>query len=1242
MKSKHPYRFSSKFYLLSILAFLFFLDGFGLWYATKVDRDRTLEHARVVLEKTAISLHERMERVVSATEAILDSRASRIREKGLKATVSSRDEWEHFRKGAMSLPDSGHLWLLDNEANLLLDSTTYPSHPANFSEREYFALQKDQRVDVHVGPVVKGQVVKKYAFTISKRISGNDGKFLGIVVASIETDAFADFLRRIELGEGGTVTVFRTDGSMVLRQPMEGEYLGKNFKYLQLFTRNFEKSPSGSYETRRMDGVPRLIGYSKIIGLPLIVATGIPIDSALRQWRQRVMIYSAVAVIAFLALVVLSLIVRKTTSREEKERARELAAINESLESEAAERMRAQVALQESEQRWATTLASIGDAIIATDLAGSITFMNTVAEELTGWKSADAAGRPIKEVFNIVSEDTRRAIGNPVAIVLETGTITDLANHTVLMRRDGIEIPIDHSGSPILDGDGKTTGVVMIFRNMADRRAAQKALTDSRQDLNRAQAVARIGSWRLNTRLQELSWSDETCRIFGVAPGTPMTYETFLAIVHPDDRKNLTEKWEEALRGEPYDVTHRIVVNGAVKWIREVAELEFDKDGALVGGFGTAQDVTDQKKMEEALKKAHDELELRVQERTVEIKRQAELLDLAHDAIIVTDTEGAIAFWNPGAVAMYGFTAEDLAGRDHHKLLATRFPIPFQTILDIVEIKGRWEGELTQTTKDGRQIVVLSRWTMRGGTADVPSRILEINTDITIRRQTEDALRLASVYNRSLIEASLDPLVTIDPEGKISDVNSATEQVTGYSRNELIGTDFSEYFTEPEKARRGYRMVFDKGFVRDYPLEIRHRTGHNTSVLYNASLYRDETGKIIGVFAAARDITEKNRLERHLRESHKIEAIGTLAGGIAHDFNNIIAGIIGFTEMVLEDIPDDDPAHRRLHYVLKGAHRGRDLVRQILTFSRKNEQKKGVVSMGHIVDEVVSLVRATLPATIEIRTASLVKSDLVCADPTQIHQVVLNLCSNAAHAMNENGGILEISLAEETISSTEHSPHQDLGPGPYMKLTVKDNGRGMETSTLERIFEPFFTTKPPGEGTGLGLAVVHGIVRNHDGVITVSSRPGKGSSFNVYIPRTQSAQTDEMERADRAPGGNESILLVDDEELIVEMSIQRLQRLGYRTVGSSSSTGALEIFRRNPDGFDLVVTDHAMPDMTGLELAAELLKINPRVRIIMCSGLNEPIPMDRIRQAGIRDFFTKPLDGDEFVRLVRNTLDDIT
>jgi PAS domain S-box-containing protein len=278
-----------------------------------------------------------------------------------------------------------------------------------------------------------------------------------------------------------------------------------------------------------------------------------------------------------------------------------------------------------------------------------------------------------------------------------------------------------------------------------------------------------------------------------------------------------------------------------------------------------------------------------------------------------------------------------------------------------------------------------------------------MDIDITARKHAEKALKYANVYDRNLIEASLDPLVTIDLEGRISDVNTATERITGYPREMLIGDDFSNYFTDPEKAGEGYQRVFKEGFVRDYELEMLHRDGHMTPVLYNASVYRDEKGEMAGVFAAARDITEQRRLEDKLRQAHKMEAIGTLAGGIAHDFNNILAAIIGFTEMAIEDVADRSDVQKSLRNVLKSAIRARELVKQILVFSRKTEHERNPLSLSPIIKETIQLLRASIPTMIDIKVSLTATSDMVLASPVEIQQIIMNLATNASLAMHEKG-----------------------------------------------------------------------------------------------------------------------------------------------------------------------------------------------------------------------------------------------
>jgi two-component system, chemotaxis family, CheB/CheR fusion protein len=508
-------------------------------------------------------------------------------------------------------------------------------------------------------------------------------------------------------------------------------------------------------------------------------------------------------------------------------------------------------------------------------------------------------------------------------------------------------------------------------------------------------------------------------------------------------------------------------------------------------------------------------------------------------------------------------------------------------------------------------------------------------------KQREEMLRLAGEYSRSLLEASIDPLVTIDREGRISDVNTATEGVTGYSRQTLIGTDFADYFTDPEKARTVYQRVFREGLVRDYELEIRHREGRVTPVLYNASVYRDKTGNVAGVFAAARDIAEQRRLEDHLRQTHKMEAIGTLAGGIAHDFNNILASILGFTEIAIEDLPDRPLVVKTLQNVHKSTIRARDLVKQILAFSRKSENTRSPIQLKLIVKETIHLLRASIPTTIEIKQSISAASDMVLAAPVEIQQILMNLSTNAAFAMREGGGRLNIGLSNVTIDPEAPSVNHELSPGEYVLLEVQDTGIGMKPEVIKRIFEPFFTTKGVGQGTGMGLAVVYGLAKSLGGAVIVESEPAKGSTFQVYLPTMKLEKQVVHSRPDRSLRGHERILFVDDEEMLANLGSERLKSLGYDVVATTDAREALRIFKAEPDRFDLIVTDYTMPHLTGMDLAGKLLKVRADVPIILCTGYSEAISSEKAKEAGVREFLMKPLTKQEMAEVIRRVLDGL-
>jgi len=384
---------------------------------------------------------------------------------------------------------------------------------------------------------------------------------------------------------------------------------------------------------------------------------------------------------------------------------------------------------------------------------------------------------------------------------------------------------------------------------------------------------------------------------------------------------------------------------------------------------------------------------------------------------------------------------------------------------------------------------------------------------------------------------------------------------------------------------------------------------------------------------------ERERLESQLQQAQKMEAIGTLAGGIAHDFNNILFPIIGYTEMSIEDIPEDSEVRNNLAQVLQSAHRAKDLVKQILTLSRQHPQETKLLKIQSVVEEALKLLRASIPKTIEIRR-SIEECEPVLADSTQIHQIVMNLCTNAYHAMRETGGVLEVNLMEEEISTDDVESKLDLHPGRYAKLTIKDTGHGMDNVVLEKIFDPYYTTKPIGEGSGLGLAVVHGIVKSSGGKIRVESELGEGTSFHIYFPLIDSG-IKEPKAIPEEPvlKGDERVLLIDDEEAIVFMGQQMLERLGYHVTTRTSSVEALEAFRANPDKYDLVITDMTMPNMTGIDLAPRLLEIRPDIPIIICTGFSEIIDEARAKSAGIKGYVMKPMDKDQIGRAIRKILD---
>jgi two-component system cell cycle sensor histidine kinase/response regulator CckA len=513
-----------------------------------------------------------------------------------------------------------------------------------------------------------------------------------------------------------------------------------------------------------------------------------------------------------------------------------------------------------------------------------------------------------------------------------------------------------------------------------------------------------------------------------------------------------------------------------------------------------------------------------------------------------------------------------------------------------------------------------------------------------LEKQVEErTLQLQAVEKRyqDLFQDSKDVVFFTSIEGKLVDINPAGVELLGYSsKEEMLNTNSIRAFYNNLRDLAVLRRSIEKqGYVKDYEFIITRKDGEPITILMTATLVKTPAGKIIGYRGIIRDISQQKKLEQQLIQAQKMEAIGTLAGGIAHDFNNILGAILGYTELVLDDAPRGTLMQKNAQRILDATQRAAGLVRQILAFSRQSKQEQKPLILADIVKEALKLFRSSLPATIEIRQKIKDASGVILGDPTQIHQVMMNLCANAAHAMKDTGGILVVELDEVLLDAESPSGKNNLKPGAYLRLMVNDTGHGIPQAVMKRIFEPYFTTKKTGEGTGMGLAMIHGIVKNHNGDISVYSEPGKGTSFHLFFPKIQEKTGPGSKLTQKVPGGKERILLVDDEKALAEMGTQMLERLGYEVKGISNPRDALETFRQDPDRFQLVISDLTMPHMTGIQLAQELKKIKPQIPIILCSGYGVSLPGEQIYALGIDDFIMKPVIKSELAHKVRRVLD---
>ncbi len=550
---------------------------------------------------------------------------------------------------------------------------------------------------------------------------------------------------------------------------------------------------------------------------------------------------------------------------------------------------------------------------------------------------------------------------------------------------------------------------------------------------------------------------------------------------------------------------------------------------------------------------------------------------------------------------------------------------------------------------DGRRVLLDTLKTPFYGSDDEILGMIGLSRDITEYRETTKEVRRLSYFYELLLDSAGEGIIGLDSEGRVTFINPCAMNILGFESEEILGREFHGLIRHSDVNKqyldlahcRIHAAIRDKTITHGINEYFFGKGGQGIAVNYSSTPVMDNE-VIIGVVITFQDVTERQNLESRLRQAQKMEAIGTLAGGIAHDFNNILTIIIGYSEMALLGLPVEIPVRRDITQVLKAAGRAKELVQQILSFSRRTEQELKPIGVASIVKETLKLLKVGLPATIDIQLTVDAEEGTILGDPTQMHQVVMNLCTNAYHAMLDTGGSLRVAVRNGDIGPDSLGQGLSLPAGRYLLLTVADTGMGMDRHTMDRIFEPYFTTKEKGKGTGLGLAMVHGIVEKHGGCVTVASEIGRGSTFTVYLPVLVSPHPEEESVApgDTVARGTERILVVDDEEPVASALQLVLESLGYQVTAMVNSEEALQLFVDNPAAFDLVLTDLSMPKLPGDQLARRILSARPEIPVVLLTGFNELISREDARKLGIREYALKPVGRSDLAALVRRVLDE--
>ncbi len=907
-----------------------------------------------------------------------------------------------------------------------------------------------------------------------------------------------------------------------------------------------------------------------------------------------------------------------------------------------------------------TTLYSIGDAVITTDAHGHVREMNPVAETLTGWREAEAAGRPFAEIFVALNEDTRERVADPVSLILRDGIVVGLANHTVLVSRDGAERPVADSGAPIRRSDGALIGTVVVFRDQTEERHYLHALEQSEHrhrelfeanphamwvydedalsflEVNAA-ATARYGYTRdefLAMTLADIRPPEDVAALRADVAGVPDGFEG-------------GRRWRHLKRDRSQIAVE--ISSHPVPWpgkrARVVLAHDVTAQAALEARLRWQAEMLTRLASHEPLPVLLDELTryvcslcpgvmstIMLVEGTSGVLRPAashNVPAVIQSAADPTPMREGVGVCGTAAARRAPFVVEDIAT---HPAFAA-----YAAVTGPHNLQAAWSHPFYDSK--GQLLGTAAMYASDPGPptaheSAIATFAATLAGVMVERARVIDALHEREARLQAIFDTEPECVMVLDRNGRLVDINPAgLRLIEAESLEDVQGTDVADLATAEFRERfDGLTRDVVKGGEGRLEFELVGLKGTRRLLDTHVAPLRDARGRVAAVLGITRDITERKALTAQLMQAQRLESVGQLAGGVAHDFNNMLGVIQGQTELALQDLPPDSAAARGLHEVLKAAQRSAALTRQLLAFARREPSSPRVIDLNARIDELIGMLSRLIGEGVALVWTG--GRDLwpVRFDPAQLDQVLTNLVVNARDAM-QGTGTLTVATANVTVTKGENPP-----PGDYVRLEVTDSGAGMDSATLARIFEPFFTTKPQGQGTGLGLATVYGIVHQHGGVVSVDSKPGRGATFRIMLPREAGAVQGAADRpASRAAAsGRETILVVEDEPALLTMITDVLRRHGYQTLAAQNAQEAEGLVRAHVGPLHLLLTDLVMPGLSGRELWRRVHAQRPDLRCVMMSGYtNED---KRVEAAGV-PVLNKPFPMRELVETVRAALD---